>query len=284
MSKLLIVESPTKARTISRMLGKDYEIVASMGHIRDLPEHELGVDIANDFTPKYVDTDRGRQIVKSLRAAARKADEIYLAPDPDREGEAIAWHLWNVLKSGVKSPFYRVAFHEITRSAIEQAMATRGEINQNLVDAQQARRVLDRLVGYEVSPLLWSRFRNGRSAGRVQSVALRLIVDREIPSSFENSACDRPSFSRSLTIRAWVMRGILATAVFSTAGVSAGAVDAKSRFCISLIVFSWAEIVFRISDIFARTGVSICLISFRAILRISSLRACLKSGIILFLR
>lgn len=179
MSKLLIVESPTKARTISRMLGKDYEIVASMGHIRDLPEHELGVDIANDFTPKYVDTDRGRQIVKSLRAAARKADEIYLAPDPDREGEAIAWHLWNVLKSGVKSPFYRVAFHEITRSAIEQAMATRGEINQNLVDAQQARRVLDRLVGYEVSPLLWSRFRNGRSAGRVQSVALRLVVERE---------------------------------------------------------------------------------------------------------
>lgn len=179
MTKLLIVESPTKARTIGRMLGKDYMILASMGHIRDLPEHELGVDIENQFSPKYVDTARSRSVVKQLRESALKADEIYLAPDPDREGEAIAWHIYEVLKNKSKAPFYRVTFHEITRSAIEQALMNRGEINQNLVDAQQARRVLDRIVGYQVSPLLWSNLKKGSSAGRVQSAALRLVVERE---------------------------------------------------------------------------------------------------------
>ena len=179
MAKLLIVESPTKARTIGRMLGKDYMILASMGHIRDLPEHELGVDIDNNFSPKYVDTPRSRAVVKQLRESAAKADEIYLAPDPDREGEAIAWHIYEVLKSKSKAPFYRVTFHEITRSAIEQALMNRGSIDQNLVDAQQARRVLDRIVGYQVSPLLWSNLKKGSSAGRVQSAALRLVVERE---------------------------------------------------------------------------------------------------------
>ena len=179
MTKLLIVESPTKARTIEKMLGKDYMIVASMGHIRDLPEHELGVDIDNNFAPKYVDTARSRSVVKQLRESAAKADEIYLAPDPDREGEAIAWHIYEVLKSKAKAPFFRVTFHEITRSAIEQALMNRGEINLNLVDAQQARRVLDRIVGYQVSPLLWSNLKKGSSAGRVQSAALRLVVERE---------------------------------------------------------------------------------------------------------
>ena len=179
MTKLLIVESPTKARTIERMLGKDYMIVASMGHIRDLPEHELGVDIDNKFAPKYVDTARSRSVVKTLRERAAKADEIYLAPDPDREGEAIAWHIYDVLKNKAKAPFYRVTFHEITRSAIEQALMNRGEIDLNLVDAQQARRVLDRIVGYQVSPLLWSNLKKGSSAGRVQSAALRLVVERE---------------------------------------------------------------------------------------------------------
>ncbi len=179
MSKLLIVESPTKARTIGRMLGRDYNIFASMGHIRDLPERELGVDIEHGFKPVYVDTPRSRGVVKELRAAAKKADEIYLAPDPDREGEAIAWHLAEVLRNATKSPFYRVTFHEITRGAIERAMREKGEINLNLVDAQQARRVLDRIVGYQVSPLLWSRIEKGSSAGRVQSVALRLVVERE---------------------------------------------------------------------------------------------------------
>ena len=179
MSKLLIVESPTKARTIGKMLGNDYAIIASMGHIRDLPERELGVDIANRFAPQYVDTPRSKSVVKELRAAAKNADEIYLAPDPDREGEAIAWHLAEVLEKSTKAPLYRVSFHEITRSAIEKAMSEKGEINLKLVDAQQARRVLDRIVGYQVSPLLWSKIEKGSSAGRVQSVALRLVVERE---------------------------------------------------------------------------------------------------------
>ena len=179
MPDLLIVESPTKARTIGRMLGKDYLIAASMGHIRDLPADKLGIDIEHDFAPQYVDTPRSRPVVKSLREAAGKADAIYLAPDPDREGEAIAWHLENALKKYTRAPFYRVTFHEITRSAIEQALKNRGSVNTALVDAQQARRVLDRLVGYQVSPLLWRKLEKGSSAGRVQSVALRLVVERE---------------------------------------------------------------------------------------------------------
>ncbi|MBE6355926.1 MAG: type I DNA topoisomerase [Lentisphaerae bacterium] len=180
MAKLLIVESPTKARTISRMLGSDYDIIASMGHIRDLPEHDFGIDIKNDFAPQYVDTPRSRPVVKNLKEAAKKSNEIYLATDPDREGEAIAWHLKNVLAAAnKKSAFHRVTFHEITRQAIENAIAQKGDINQNLVDAQQARRVLDRIVGYQVSPLLWRKLGKGSSAGRVQSAALRLIVERE---------------------------------------------------------------------------------------------------------
>ena len=179
MNKLLIVESPTKARTITRMLGRDFQVLASMGHIRDLPEHTFGVDIEHDFKPEYVDTPRSAKVVRELRAAAKKADEVYLAPDPDREGEAIAWHLEEVLKSVHKKPFHRVTFHEITRNAIEHALENRTSVNLDLVDAQQARRVLDRIVGYQVSPLLWSRLEKGISAGRVQSVAVRLVVERE---------------------------------------------------------------------------------------------------------
>ncbi len=179
MSKLVIVESPAKARTIGRILGPEYQVTASMGHVRDLPERELGVDLEHDFAPKYIDTPRSSSVLKGLRSAAKQADEIYLAPDPDREGEAIAWHLHEVLKGVTKVPFHRVTFHEITRSAIENAMKQRGSINQNLVDAQQARRVLDRIVGYQVSPLLWRKLEKGSSAGRVQSVALRLVVERE---------------------------------------------------------------------------------------------------------
>ncbi len=177
--KLLIVESPTKARTITRMLGKDFKIMASMGHVRDLPEHAFGVDVDRDFQPEYVDTPRSKKIVSDLKAAAKSADEIYLAPDPDREGEAIAWHLQEVLKKGFKGSFRRVSFHEITKTAILRALEHGGDIDLNLVDAQQARRVLDRVVGYKVSPLLWSQIAKGASAGRVQSVALRLIVERE---------------------------------------------------------------------------------------------------------
>lgn len=180
MSKLVIVESPTKARTIGRMLGGNYNIIASMGHVRDLPEHEFGIDVENGFAPLYVDTARGRSVIRSLRDAAKKADEIYLATDPDREGEAIAWHLREVLApANRKARFHRVTFHEITRQAIENAMAAKGDINLLLVDAQQARRILDRIVGYQVSPLLWRKLGKGSSAGRVQSAALRLIVERE---------------------------------------------------------------------------------------------------------
>ena len=194
MSKLLIVESPTKARTIGRMLGPGYRIIASMGHVRDLPGDRLGIDIAHDFAPEYVDTPRSRGVLKSLREAIRDADEVYLASDPDREGEAIAWHLAELLRGNGKVPFYRISFHEITKSAIAAAMAAKGEINHDLVDAQQARRVLDRLVGYQVSPLLWRRLEKGSSAGRVQSVALRLGVGRAreilafVPEEFWNFA------------------------------------------------------------------------------------------------
>ncbi len=176
---LVIVESPTKAKTIGRMLGQSYRIMASVGHIRDLPQNSFGVDINNDFTPLYQENPGSGKIIKELRSAAKKASDIYLAPDPDREGEAIAWHLQEMLKKGFKGKFHRVTFHEITKSAIKQAFDHAGNVNMDLVNAQQARRVLDRLVGYQVSPLLWSHIERGISAGRVQSVALRLVVERE---------------------------------------------------------------------------------------------------------
>lgn len=197
--KLVIVESPAKAKTINRFLGKEYSVVASMGHIRDLPETTLGIDLKNDFHPVYEESKRKQKILNDLRATAKHATEIYLAPDPDREGEAIAWHLFEILKPvAPKAQFFRVSFHEITAGAIQKAFEHAGEINMNLVDAQQARRVLDRLVGYQVSPLLWSSVERGRgiSAGRVQSVALRLVVERErailsfIPEEFWNLWAD----------------------------------------------------------------------------------------------
>ena len=194
--KILIVESPAKARTISRMLGSDYKIMASMGHVRDLPERSFGVDVQHDFAPIYTDNPRSKKVVADLRNAVKKAQEVYLAPDPDREGEAIAWHLSEVLKDDFKHDFKRVSFHEITRSAIEKALENSSAINMDLVDAQQARRVLDRIVGYQVSPLLWSRIVRGISAGRVQSVALRLVVEREraiqsfVPQEYWNISAD----------------------------------------------------------------------------------------------
>lgn len=178
--KLVIVESPAKAKTIGKILGKDYIIKASYGHIRDLPERTFGVDIEHNFAPQYEESKaRGRNLA-DLKKTAKEVKEIYLAPDPDREGEAIAWHLCEVLKKvNRKAVFKRVAFHEITRSAILKAFQNPGQINMDLVDAQQARRVLDRIVGYMISPLLWSRIERGVSAGRVQSVALRLVCERE---------------------------------------------------------------------------------------------------------
>ncbi len=179
-SKLVIVESPAKAKTIGKILGKDYVIMASYGHIRDLPERSFGVDIEHDFAPQYEESkSRGRNL-GDLKKAAKGVAEVYLASDPDREGEAIAWHLHEVLKhANKKAEFHRVAFHEITKSAISRAFETPGDVNMDLVDAQQARRVLDRIVGYMISPLLWSKIERGVSAGRVQSVALRLVCERE---------------------------------------------------------------------------------------------------------
>ncbi|MFC2031777.1 type I DNA topoisomerase [Chloroflexota bacterium] len=175
---LVIVESPAKARTLSKILGKGYSLKASLGHIRDLPRSQLGVDIDNDFSPKYVVPMAKRKVVRELKEAAKTASSIYLATDHDREGEAISWHLAEVTKSE-KTRYHRVVFHEITKEAIEHAFRHPLSINMQLVDAQQARRILDRLVGYKISPLLWRKVRRGLSAGRVQSVALKIIVDRE---------------------------------------------------------------------------------------------------------
>ncbi|HEY4690134.1 MAG TPA: type I DNA topoisomerase [Anaerolineae bacterium] len=174
--KLVIVESPTKAKTLSRMLGTGYTVRASMGHVRDLPEKEMGIDIENGFKPSYHILRKKSKTLKELRGAIEKADELFLATDPDREGEAIAWHLLQALKP--KVPVRRVEFHEITEPAIRDAFARPRSLDMELVNAQQARRVLDRLVGYQISPLLW-KSTGGKSAGRVQSVALRLVVDRE---------------------------------------------------------------------------------------------------------
>lgn len=179
--KLVIVESPAKARTVGRFLGNDYAVRASVGHIRDLPQRQFGVDLENNFEPHYVIPPKKKDVVKGLRADAKEASDIFLATDPDREGEAISWHLRTALNSSIKSkPVYRVEFHEITHDAINHAFANPREINLDLVDAQQARRVLDRIVGYTLSPLLRKKMsRNRLSAGRVQSVAVRLVVERE---------------------------------------------------------------------------------------------------------
>ncbi len=175
---LVIVESPAKARTLGKILGKGYSLKASLGHIRDLPRSQLGVDIENGFAPKYVVPRAKSKLVGELKKAVKTASTVYLATDPDREGEAISWHLAEVTKSD-KTPYRRVVFHEITDEAIKRAFSHPRSIDMRLVNAQQARRILDRLVGYKISPLLWQKVRRGLSAGRVQSVALRIIVDRE---------------------------------------------------------------------------------------------------------
>lgn len=175
---LVIVESPSKATTIKKFLGNSFEVIASNGHVRDLPKSQMGIDVENDFEPKYI-TIRGKgDILAKLRKEVKKADKIYLATDPDREGEAISWHLSKALKLEEKNTS-RITFNEITKNAVKQSIKQARKIDMNLVDAQQARRVLDRLVGYQISPVLWAKIKRGLSAGRVQSVALRLISDRE---------------------------------------------------------------------------------------------------------
>jgi DNA topoisomerase I (EC 5.99.1.2) len=175
---LLIVESPAKAKTINKYLGSGYRVMASMGHVRDLPKSKLGVDVDKDFEPQYIIIPEREKVVGELRAAARTASSIILAADPDREGEAICWHLKAIFDDG-KKPVFRVRLQEITKQAVEDAVRHMGELNVHMFEAQQARRVLDRLVGYKISPLLWKKIGRGLSAGRVQSIALRLVVERE---------------------------------------------------------------------------------------------------------
>ncbi len=177
---LVIVESPAKAKTISRFLGRDYKVMASMGHVRDLPKSKMGIEVDKDFKPSYLIPVDKKKVIKELKVAYKKADHLWLATDEDREGEAIGWHLLRALKVDLKkTEVKRIVFHEITEGAIKKAMEEPREIDKDVVDAQQARRVLDRLVGYELSPLLWKKIRYGLSAGRVQSVAVRLVVERE---------------------------------------------------------------------------------------------------------
>ena len=176
--KLVIVESPAKAGTIKKFLGGNTKVVASMGHIRDLPKSKLGVNIENNFEPEYINIRGKGDLIKSLKAEAKKAKKVFLATDPDREGEAIAWHLQHILEIDEASDC-RVTFNEITKNAVKEAIKNPRKLDKNLVDAQQARRVLDRVVGYQISPILWKKVRRGLSAGRVQSVAVKLIVDRE---------------------------------------------------------------------------------------------------------
>lgn len=175
---LVIVESPTKSKTIEKFLGRNYTVRASMGHLRDLPKSLFGVDIEHDFEPKYINIRGKGDLIKELKTLAKKADKIYLATDPDREGEAIGWHLAHILGVDPEDNC-RIEFHEITSGAIKDALKNPRPIDLDKVDAQQARRIIDRIVGYQLSPLLWRKIRKGLSAGRVQSVAVKIIADRE---------------------------------------------------------------------------------------------------------
>src|SRR3990172_11354075 len=175
---LIIVESPSKARTITKYLGKKYNVIASVGHVKDLPASKLGVDIENNFAPDYTTIKGKAKVLTEIKKEEKSADAIFLGPDPDREGEAIAWHIAGEL-SGDRENVYRVLFHEITEKAIKEALKSPSRIDMHKVNAQQARRILDRIVGYKLSPLLWEKVRRGLSAGRVQSVAVRLICDLE---------------------------------------------------------------------------------------------------------
>ena len=174
--KLVIVESSSKAKTIGKFLGSGYKVIASVGHVRDLPKSKMGIDIEQDFEPQYINIRGKGDVIKELKREAKKADRVFLATDPDREGEAISWHIAYLLGMEPDEPC-RIEFNEITKNAVKTAIKNPRTINLNLVDAQQARRVLDRLVGYNISPLLWRKIRRGLSAGRVQSAALKMICD-----------------------------------------------------------------------------------------------------------
>ena len=175
---LVVVESPTKIRTLKKFLGADFDVAATVGHIVDLPVKELGISIEEGFKPKYATIKGKEKVIQSLKKAARGLSEVYLAPDPDREGEAIAWHTAEVLKKKGRR-FHRVLFHELTENAIRSAIESPQELDKQKFESQQARRILDRLVGYQISPILWQKVQRGLSAGRVQSVAVRMICERE---------------------------------------------------------------------------------------------------------
>jgi DNA topoisomerase-1 len=175
---LVIVESPTKERSLRKYLGKDYNVTSTVGHIMDLPEKEIGIDVENDFEPKYVTIKGKQKVIRAIKSAARDSDDIYLAPDPDREGEAIAFHTADILKKKGRR-FHRVLFHEITKKGVMEALSAPETLNLNKYKAQQTRRILDRLVGYQISPVLWKKVKYGLSAGRVQSVTVRIICERE---------------------------------------------------------------------------------------------------------
>ena len=177
MSKLVIVESPAKAKTIKKYLGEDYNVIASMGHIRDLPKAQMGVDIEDNFKPRYINIPGKSKLIRELKTAAAESEMVYLATDPDREGEAISWHLAHILKLDTAQK-NRVTFGEITKKGVTEGMNNKRTIDEDLINAQQARRILDRIVGYKLSPFLWEKIKGGLSAGRVQSVAVKLVVDR----------------------------------------------------------------------------------------------------------
>lgn len=209
---LVIVESPAKVKTIKKFLGSNYQVVASNGHVRDLPKSQLGIDVEHNYEPKYI-TIRGKgELLAALRKEVRKADKVYLATDPDREGEAISWHLYHVLKLENKK-VYRIAFNEITKNAVKESIKNAREIDMNLVNAQQARRMLDRMMGYRISPVLWKKVKRGLSAGRVQSVALRMVADREEEI---NTFIPEEYWSLDALLRAEGMRGVLKAKFYGT--------------------------------------------------------------------
>ena len=208
MSKLVIVESPAKAKTIKKYLGEDYNVIASMGHVRDLPKAQIGVDIEDNFKPRYINIPGKSKLIKELKTLAADSDMVYLATDPDREGEAISWHLAHILKLDTTQA-NRVTFGEITKKGITEGMQNKRTIDEDLINAQQARRILDRIVGYKLSPFLWQKIKGGLSAGRVQSVAVKLIVDRHreienfIPQEYWNIDANLGAGAKKFKARYW---------------------------------------------------------------------------------
>lgn len=242
---LVIVESPAKVKTIKKFLGANYEVLASNGHVRDLPKSTLGIDVEHDYDPKYI-TIRGKgDVLSNLRKEVKKADKVYLATDPDREGEAISWHLYESLNLADKK-VYRITFNEITKNAVKESLKNAREINMDLVDAQQARRALDRMVGYRISPLLWAKVKRGLSAGRVQSVALRIICDRE-----DEINAFKPEEYWSLDSE-FAVKGEKKNVIASFYGKESGKIDLKSKEDVDKVMKTLKGASFKVSEI--KTG------------------------------